>query len=572
MTAREMYKKWLTDFAGDADLVRELGDIGDEEKAIEERFYTELEFGTAGMRGVIGAGTNRMNVYAVRRATQGLADHILKTGGAARGVVIAYDSRRFSPEFALSAALVLCKNGVRAYLFESLRPVPVLSFSVRELKAAAGIVITASHNPAEYNGYKVYGPDGGQMPPEDTASLVGYIRSHDYKDCVEMPRGDAERAGLLTIVGKELDDEYTARVKTLCVQPGMCAQMGKDMRIVYTPLNGSGNVPVRRVLREIGFEHVCVVPEQENPDPAFSTVGTPNPENHSAFTLAIKLANETNADLVFGTDPDCDRLGVAVRAPDGSYQVLSGNQIGCLLTHYALSGKKASGTMPENPAVIKTIVTTEMARAIAASFGAVTFDVLTGCKFIAEKIQLFEDTGSHAFIIGFEESYGYLAGSFVRDKDAVIASMLIAETAAWYKSRGIALYDAMQALYKEYGYYGEKSASVTMPGKDGIAEMGRVMRALRAAPPSEIGGAGVLAVRDYLSSARVCGGKTEKIDLPVSDVLYYELVGGEWVCVRPSGTEPKIKFYFNSRTDHPEKTAERLDALASSMFAAVGKL
>ena len=455
MDARQMYEKWLRDFAQDPDLVRELTAIAGDDKEIEDRFYRGLEFGTAGMRGVIGYGTNRMNAYNVRRATQGLANFIEKVeGGPQRGVAIAYDSRRFSPEFALEAAKVLCANGIKVYLYESLRPVPVLSFTVRHLHCIAGIVITASHNPKIYNGYKVYWEDGGQLPPERASEVLSYINALDYASAKTMDEQAAKDAGLLTVIGKDVDDVYISRVRALCVQPELCREMGKTMRIVYSPLNGSGNVPVRRILKEVGFENVFVVPEQEKPDPDFTTVGAaPNPENYSAFDLARALAVRENADVIFATDPDCDRLGCLVRAGDGSFIVLTGNQIGCILENYVLSGRKAAGTLPANGAVVKSIVSTDMAKTIAAAFGVTTFDVLTGFKFIAEKIQQFEDTGSHEFLFGFEESYGFLAGTFVRDKDAVIASMLLAEAAAWYKKRGMTLYEGLMELYEKYGYY-----------------------------------------------------------------------------------------------------------------------
>ena len=498
MDARQMYEKWLRDFAQDPDLVRELTAIAGDDKEIEDRFYRGLEFGTAGMRGVIGYGTNRMNAYNVRRATQGLANFIEKVeGGPQRGVAIAYDSRRFSPEFALEAAKVLCANGIKVYLYESLRPVPVLSFTVRHLHCIAGIVITASHNPKIYNGYKVYWEDGGQLPPERASEVLSYINALDYASARTMDEQAAKDAGLLTVIGKDVDDVYISRVRALCVQPELCREMGKTMRIVYSPLNGSGNVPVRRILKEVGFENVFVVPEQEKPDPDFTTVGAaPNPENYSAFDLARALAVRENADVIFATDPDCDRLGCLVRAGDGSFIVLTGNQIGCILENYVLSGRKAAGTLPANGAVVKSIVSTDMAKTIAAAFGVTTFDVLTGFKFIAEKIQQFEDTGSHEFLFGFEESYGFLAGTFVRDKDAVIASMLLAEAAAWYKKRGMTLYEGLMELYEKYGYYSEKVTSFALEGKDGLSKMVSLMADLPAGAPEGFAGKKLLAVRD----------------------------------------------------------------------------
>lgn len=570
MTAMEKYQSWLKDFAGDAELVGELDAIKDDPAQIEDRFYRGLEFGTAGMRGVLGYGTNRMNVYNVRRATQGLADFILENGGQDEGVAIAYDSRRFSPEFALEAAKVLCANGIKTYLYESLRPVPVLSYTVRKLKCIAGIVITASHNPKQYNGYKVYWRDGGQLPPERAAQVFEKIEALSFTDAKTMDEEAAKEKGLLNMIGKDLDDQYIAQVRSLCVQPELCRTMGKELRLVYSPLNGSGNVPVRRILSEVGFENVYVVPEQENPDPDFTTVGAaPNPENYSAFDLARELARKVDAHLVFATDPDCDRLGCLVRKNDGSFIVLTGNQIGCLLLHYILSGRKAAGTLPANGAVVKSIVSTDMAASIAAAFGVKTFNVLTGFKFIAEKIQEFEDTGSHSFLFGFEESYGFLSGSFVRDKDAVIASMLLAETAAAYAQQGKTLYEGLMELYEKYGYYTEKVTSFALEGIDGLEKMKKLMAGLRENAPDEFAGVKICAVRDYLKGVRVCGGKSEKLDYPASDVLFYEMQGGGWVCIRPSGTEPKVKLYVNTVADSPEASAK----LAQSFLdAAIEKM
>ncbi len=571
MNARQMYQSWLRDFADDEALVAELSAIAGDEKEIEDRFYRGLEFGTAGMRGVIGYGTNRMNVINVRRATQGLADFIAQVeGGPARGVAIAYDSRRFSPEFAMEAAKVLCANGVKVYLYESLRPVPVLSFTVRELGCIAGIVITASHNPKIYNGYKVYWEDGGQLPPDRAEQVLSFINRLGYADAKVMCNQEAKEAGLLTMIGKEMDDRYIARVRSLCVQPELCREMGGTLRIVYSPLNGSGNVPVRRILKEVGFENVLVVPEQEMPDPDFTTVGAaPNPENYSAFDLAREMAVRENADVIFATDPDCDRLGCLVRAGDGSFIVLTGNQIGCLLEHYVLSGRKAAGSLPENGAVVKSIVSTDMAKAIAASFGVETFNVLTGFKFIAEKIQQFEDTGSHEFLFGFEESYGFLAGTFVRDKDAVIASMLLAEAAAWYKKRGMTLYEGLMALYDAYGCYSEKVTSITLEGKDGLEKMATLMRGLRAHTPAQFAGVPVKAILDYQEGTRTENGVSTPLDFPASNVLFYELEGDAWVCIRPSGTEPKVKVYVNAVAGDKESssrlTQELLDAAVKIM-------
>ncbi len=560
------YQSWLNQFKSDAATVRELQSIAGDAREIEDRFYTSLAFGTAGMRGVLGAGLNRMNAYNVRRATKALAEYIRRDPKhMQRGVAIAYDSRRLSPEFAEHAALVLCQNGVKAFLFDSLRPVPVLSFAVRHLRCIAGIVITASHNPAQYNGYKVYWEDGGQMPPERAGEIQALIAQTSYQESVAMDRAEALETGLLEIIGGPIDDAYIAAVKTLCVNPALAREMGGKINIVYTPLHGSGNIPVRRILAEIGFEHVHVVPEQEQPDPNFPTVKLPNPEDPAAFTLALKLQEQLDADLVFGTDPDCDRVGVAVKDKQGGVHILTGNQIGCLLLHYILSQKKEKGTLPGNAAAVKSIVSTSMANAICAAYGAELFEVLTGFKFIAEKIQQFEDEHSHVFQFGFEESYGYLSGTDVRDKDGVNASMLIAETAAWYKKQNMTLYDALQSLFERFGYYGEKVASFELTGKDGLEKMKRVMKALRDEHPKSLAGTEVLAVRDYLASARtLAGGETQPIELPRSDVLYYELDGGAWVCIRPSGTEPKIKLYVNAVANSGQKTDELLNKYAEA--------
>lgn len=547
MGCHEEYRRWLTEFADDQATADELKAIAGDEKEIEDRFYTSLSFGTAGMRGVLGAGLNRMNQYNVRRVTRALAKYICQSEEhMRRGVVIAYDSRHCSDAFAKQAALVLCKAGVRVFLFESLRPVPVLSFSVRHLKAIAGIVITASHNPPQYNGYKAYWEDGGQMPPERADEIQRLIHLTSFGESVPMDEQLALDQGLLSYIGGGIDDTYIQTIKKLCVNPELAREMGDTLKIVYTPLHGTGNVPVRCILKEIGFNQVYVVPEQELPDPNFSTVKVPNPEDPAAFKLAIDLQEKLDADVVFGSDPDCDRVGIAVKDGRGAVHILSGNQIGCLLLHYILSQKSMKGTLPSNAAVVKSIVSTEMARPICRQFGTELFDVLTGFKFIAEKIQQFEDSGSHRFVFGFEESYGYLSGTDVRDKDGVNACMLIAETAAWYKKQNMTLYDAMQSLYEQFGYYGEQVVSFALEGKDGLEKSRRVMKALRTEHPQKIGSAKVLATRDYLSGVRTQGSGTQPILLPKSDVLYYELEGGGWVCIRPSGTEPKIKMYINA--------------------------
>lgn len=560
MDVQQSYAQWLKDFASDPETVAELESIRGNDAEIEDRFYTELSFGTAGMRGVLGAGTNRMNRYNVRRATKGLAAYLhTQPGAAERGVVIAYDSRRCSDLFARETAQVLCQEGVKAYLFDALRPVPILSYAVRHLGAAAGVVITASHNPPQYNGYKVYGEDGAQLGPEAAAGVTSFIRATPYTACVLMDMEEAKAKGLLHIIGnKEVDDDYIAQVKTLCVNPEMLAREGGSLSIVYTPLHGSGNVPVRRILKEVGITHVSVVKEQELPDPNFSTLKVPNPEDPAAFTLAMKLADEVGADVIFGTDPDCDRLGVAVRDKEGKFQLLTGNQIGCVLLHYILSSRKAQGTLPANGAAVKSIVSTSLANRICEDYGVEMFETLTGFKFIGEKIQQFQDTGSHTFLFGFEESYGFLSSTFVRDKDGVNASLLIAELAASCKAQGITLYDRLQEIFARYGTFVEKVVSTTLPGKDGVARMQQIMKDLRAEAPKEIGGLKVTAVRDYLRGVRVENGVETPTGLPTSDVLYFELEGGNWVCVRPSGTEPKIKLYVNTNHKCPE-TARTLN-------------
>ena len=571
VTYKERYEQWLRDFADDPATVAELQAIAGDEKEIEDRFYTELSFGTAGMRGVLGAGTNRMNLQNVRRATKGFADYINAGDPSyrARGVVIAYDSRRMSPEFARAAALVLCHEGIHVYLFDELRPVPILSYAVRHLHAVAGIVITASHNPPQYNGYKVYWEDGAQMPPEYADQVLARIRACTYKDAQEMDEAQARASGLLSIIGnKEVDDDYIAQVKTLSVQPELMKRAGGDLKIVYTPLHGSGNKPVRRILKEIGIRNVLVVKEQELPDPNFSTIKVPNPEDPAAFKLAMELADREGADCIFGTDPDCDRVGIAVKDDAGRYYLMTGNQIGCVLLYYILKSRKMLGTLPENGAVVKSVVSTELARRIADSYGLTTFDTLTGFKFIAEKIQQFEDTGAYTFVFGFEESYGFLSSTFVRDKDGVNASLLIAEAAVWAKTQGKTLYDILMEIYQIYGAYVEKVVSVTLPGKDGLQRMQEIMQNLRAKPPRELASLKVLAVRDYLTGERTDerGGKTA-LDLPHSNVLYFELEGGAWVCIRPSGTEPKIKLYVNTNAAEMAGAQALNDALRTASEA-----
>ncbi len=566
MEAMKIYQQWLADFADDPQTIADLKAIENDPAEIEDRFYRELEFGTAGMRGVLGAGTNRLNIYNVRRVTRALAKYILTTpDGKDKGVAIAYDSRNMSDVFAKQAALVLCAAGVKVFLFESLRPVPVLSFTIRHLKCIAGIVITASHNPKQYNGYKAYWTDGGQMPPESVKGITDRIPETTYAESVPMDEQAALDAGLLNYIGKDVDDAYIAAVKKLSVNPELAREVGKDLKIVYTPLHGSGNIPVRRIFDEIGMKNVYVVPEQELPDGNFPTVRVPNPEESDAFRLALQMQKELGADLCVGTDPDCDRVGIACMTADGTPRLLNGNQIGCVLLHYILSQKKERGELPENAAAVTTIVSTNMAAAIAKSFGCKMIEVLTGFKYIAEQIHLFETTGCNTFQFGFEESFGYLSGTDVRDKDGVNACMLIAEAACYYKKNfGKTLVDAIDMLYQQYGYYGDKVVSFVCPGKDGLETMQNLMASLRDNPPTEIGGAKVVALRDYQKSTRVEGDKVETLTLPKSNVLYFELENDAWVCVRPSGTEPKIKLYVNAVSDAAEKTQALLKEYADA--------
>ncbi len=568
MNYREEYRKWLDLFAADPETVSELRSIADDEKEIEDRFYTELSFGTAGLRGVLGMGANRMNIYNVRRATKGLAQYLIAQGVQSQGVAIAYDSRIKSDVFARETALTLAACGVKAYLFESLRPVPVLSYAVRHLNACAGVVITASHNPPQYNGYKVYAADGAQLGPEAADAVTGFIRALQYTDCVPMDEKEAIEKGLLQIIGKkEVDDDYTAMIKSLSLRPELLEEKGKDLNIVYTPLHGSGNVPVRRVLRELGVR-VTVVPEQELPDGRFPTVTAPNPEDPAAFKLAIPLADQVGATLVFGTDPDCDRLGAAVRDGQGQFHTLTGNQIACLMLSHILRSRKEKGTLPLNGAVVKSIVSTRMADVIAKDYGVALYEVLTGFKFIGEKIQQFEETGKHTFLFGFEESFGFLSGTQVRDKDAVNASLLVCEAACACMERGETLYDALQALYRKYGYFKEKGVSVTLPGKDGVEKIRSIMAALRENYPAEIAGVKVTAVKDFKRGIRIERGVETRLDYPASDVIYFEMENDNWVCVRPSGTEPKIKLYVATKAG----SQEDVDALNDRMTEEAKKL
>lgn len=576
MDYMEKYRFWLASDAFDEETKKELQAIDGDDKEIKERFYKDLEFGTGGLRGIIGAGTNRMNKYTVGKATQGLANYILKNNpdGAKMGVAIAYDSRNMSPEFAERSALVLNANGIKAYVFDELRPTPELSYAVRALGCTAGIVVTASHNPPEYNGYKVYWADGAQVVYPKDKGIIGEVNAiSDFSLIKTMDRKEAEGKGLFNVIGKEIDDGFIKAIRAQAVRPEEIKK-AEDMVIVYTPLHGTGNKPVRRVLDEVGFKNVYVVPEQEKPDKNFSTVGYPNPEDPKAFTLAIELAKEKNAEIVVGTDPDADRIGVVIRDEKGNYDILTGNMTGALLTEYVLNGRKEKGLLPENAAVIKTIVTTEMVRAIAESYNAELIEVLTGFKFIGEKIKQFEEDHSHTFVFGFEESYGCLSGTYARDKDAVGAAMLVCEMAAYYKNRGMTLHDALEELYKKYGFYKEGVKSVTLKGIDGAEKIGKIMAYLRENTPEGFGGNKVLTVKDYKSGVftDVATGNKSESPLPASDVLYYNLEDRAWLCVRPSGTEPKIKFYMGVKAESSDAAVAKVEAMEKSVDELLEKI
>lgn len=546
MTYQENYQKWV-DFAGLPDYLRQ-DLINMDEKTKEDAFYTNLEFGTAGMRGLIGAGTNRINIYVVRQATEGLARLIESKGGneKERGVAIAYDSRHFSPEFAFESAAVLAKHGIKSYVFESLRPTPELSFAVRHLNCFAGIMITASHNPAPFNGYKVYGEDGGQMPPHDADALTTYIRAIENPFAVEVADVEAEKAsGLIEVIGEAVDVEYLKEVKDVNINPTLIEEFGKDMKIVYTPLHGTGEMLARRALAQAGFDSVQVVEAQATADPDFSTVKSPNPESQAAFALAEELGRQVGADVLVATDPDADRVGVEVLQKDGSYLNLSGNQIGAIMAKYILEAHKNAGTLPENAALCKSIVSTDLVTKIAESYGATMFNVLTGFKFIAEKIQEFEEKHNHTYMMGFEESFGYLIKPFVRDKDAIQAVLVVAELAAYYRSRGLTLADGIEEIYKEYGYYAEKTISVTLSGVDGAEQIKAIMAKFRNNAPKEWNATAITVVEDFRAqTATAADGTVTNLTTPPSDVLKYTLADGSWIAVRPSGTEPKIKFYI----------------------------
>ncbi len=566
----ENYEKWCSDTYFDEKTREELKALKGNDAEIEDRFYRQLEFGTGGLRGVIGAGTNRMNIYTVRQATQGLANYILSQNGQEKGVAIAFDSRIMSPEFAKEAALCLNANGIKAYLFESLRPTPELSFAVRQLGCIAGIVITASHNPREYNGYKVYWEDGAQItPPHDKNILAEVAKVTEFSMVKTMEEKEAREKGFLAAIGPEIDDLYMEELKKQSIHPEVIKDMAKDIKIVYTPLHGTGNLPVRRVLKELGFENVYVVPEQEKPDGNFPTVAYPNPESPKAFELALKLAKEKDADIVLATDPDADRLGVYCKnTKSGEYVTFTGNMSGMLIAEYILRERTSTNTMPENPALVETIVTTDMAKAIAKAYGVTLIEVLTGFKYIGEQIKWFEETGNHNYVFGLEESYGCLAGTYARDKDACVAVMMLCEVASWYKAKNMTLWDAMLQMYEKYGYYKEGLETMTLKGKDGAKQINDMMTKMRENPPKKLAGLKVLAVRDYKEDTRkdLSTGEVTKTGLPSSNVLYYELSNNSWCCVRPSGTEPKIKFYFGVVGENLQDGEAKLNALNCAML------
>lgn len=563
MNWKQEFSRWLSYTELDAELKEQLENMKQDEKKIEDSFYKNLEFGTGGMRGELGAGTNRLNVYTVRKATQGLAKFIEKLGEEAkkRGVVVAYDSRHKSPEFAMEVAATLGAHGITTYVFESLRPTPVLSFAVRHLHTVSGIVLTASHNPPEYNGYKVYGEDGGQLPPKEADELISYVNAVEDELTVEVANVEQLKAdGLLHIIGQEVDDAYAAELNNVIINKEMVQNVGKDLKIFFTPLHGTSNISVRRGLEEVGFTDVTVVKEQELPDPNFSTVKSPNPEEHAAFEYAIRDGEKVGADVLIATDPDADRLGVAVRNHDGEFQVLTGNQTGALMLDYLLSQKKENGTLPENGVVLKTIVTSEIGRTIAKAYGLDTVDTLTGFKFIGEKIKQYEESGQYEFQFGYEESYGYLIRPFCRDKDAVQSVLFACEVAAYYKSQGKTLYDGLLEVFEKYGFFREDLVSLTLKGKDGAEQIQEMMATFRENPPKEVAGLTVVAVEDYKASivTSLQDGHKEEIHLPKSNVLKYQLEDGSWFCLRPSGTEPKIKFYFGVQDNSLQNSEQKL--------------
>lgn len=575
MAYMDTYKEWCANEYFDEATREELKSIAGNEKEIEDRFYKDLEFGTGGLRGVIGNGTNRMNIYTVRKATQGLANFIIKENAADRGVAIAYDSRRMSPEFANEAALCLNANGIKAYIFPTLRPTPELSFALRELHCIAGIVVTASHNPPEYNGYKVYWEDGAQITaPKDTLIINEVKAVTDYNTVKTMDIDEARACGLYNVIGYDMDDNYIAALKKMSLNGDVIKQVADDIKIVYTPFNGTGNVPVRRILKELGFKHVYVVPEQEKPDPDFTTLAYPNPEDPKAFTLALKLAKEKDADIILATDPDADRLGVYAKdSKTGEYMSFTGNMSGMLIAEYLLSQRKEKGLLHDNGAFVKTIVSTNMADAIAKEYNVKLIEVLTGFKFIGEQIKLFEQQGTYEYEFGFEESYGCLVGTHARDKDAIVAVMALCEAAAYYKSKGITLWDQMIHIFDKYGYYKEGQKAITMKGAEGAAQIAQMMDDLRNNPPKSFGAWEVLEARDYKKDECIVTATGEKhsTGLPSSNVLYYDLSDNAWCCARPSGTEPKIKFYVGVKGDSLEDADKKMEALTQAVMETIGQ-
>ena len=576
MGYKEMYQSWLDNPYFDEDTKAELKSIAGDDKEIEDRFYTELEFGTAGLRGVIGAGMNRMNIYTVRKATQGLANYIKKVGKEAQGVAIAFDSRRMSPEFADEAALCLAANGIKAYVFESLRPTPELSYAVRKLGCTAGINITASHNPPEYNGYKVYWEDGAQITPPHDKGIMDEVKAvTDFATVKTMEKEEAKKAGLYEVIGAAIDDAYIAELKKLVVHQDAIDQVKDTLKIVYTPLHGTSNIPVRRVLKELGFQNVYVVPEQEKPDGEFPTVSYPNPEAEEAFVLGLAMAKKLDADLVLATDPDADRLGVYVKdSKTGEYHSLTGNMSGCLIGDYVIGQRKEREGLPKDGAFIKSIVSTNMADAIAKYYGIQLVEVLTGFKFIGQKMLEFETKGTGTYLFGMEESYGCLTGTYARDKDAVVASMTLCEAAAYYKTQGKTLWDAMIDMYEKYGYYKDDVKAITLKGIEGLEKIQTILETLRADAPKEIGGYKVLKVRDYKKDTitDLADGKVTPTGLPASNVLYYELEDDAWVCVRPSGTEPKVKFYYGIKGTSLEEADAKSESLGKEVLAMIEKM
>ncbi len=574
MNWKEIAEKWLNFDGLDQQLKDHLNKVKNDEKALEELFYKNLEFGTGGMRGEIGPGTNRMNIYTVRKASFGLAQYLLSKGeeSAKRGVVISYDPRYKSSEFALEVAKTVGKLGIKAYLFKELRPTPELSFAVRHFGAAAGVMVTASHNPPEYNGYKVYGDDGGQLPPKEADELISYVNQVENELSLEVAdEADLLENGLLQYIGEEVDDIYLDYVQKIQLNREVIEKVKNDFKIVFTPLHGTANKLIQKGLKMFGFQNVTVVKEQEHPDPNFSTVQSPNPEEHAAFELAIQYGKEINADILLGTDPDSDRLGVAVKNNQGEYIVLTGNQTGAIMLHYLLSQKKEKGNLPENGIVLKTIVTSEIGRAIAESFGLKTLDTLTGFKFIGEKIKEYKQTGEYKFQFGYEESYGYLIGDFVRDKDAIQAALFVTEVAAYYKNQGKSLYDALLEIFEEYGYFKESLESLTLKGKDGAEQIAKILEDFRENPPKEVAGKTIVAVEDYKTSIRkeFSNGKLSPISLPKSNVLKYFLEDRSWFCVRPSGTEPKCKFYFSVVGQSLKDSEEKVNRLQTAVMEKV---